>query len=145
MKESKNVWNSQLGFTLLEMTLSILILTMIMLIIPLVFSAFTALDRSLDVADDYEWNLFLIQFRQEVEMGDQLTIGKERMFIDIRHTFVEYEVYQDVIRRKNHGLGHEVVLQQLKNAHFSKQDDFLILSVEFLNGTKDETRIPIKK
>ncbi|MFK4997677.1 prepilin-type N-terminal cleavage/methylation domain-containing protein [Bacillus sp. N9] len=37
MKENKNVWNSQSGFTLLETTLSILILTMIMLIIPFIF------------------------------------------------------------------------------------------------------------
>ncbi|MEK3890747.1 competence type IV pilus minor pilin ComGF [Bacillus sp. FSL K6-3431] len=144
MKNWKDVLNNDSGFTLLESILSMLILMTIMTILPLIFYAFSAIDRSVNVEDDFEWNLFLIQFRNEVKNADRLIIYSNRVFIDKpEQQSIYYEQYGTSIRRRVNNFGHEIVLQELKKAKFEKDEGALLLQVEFLNGTNEEARISI--
>ena len=50
---------------MLEAILSMLILSVVMVLLPLTFQAFAAIDRTVTVEEDFEWNLFLIHLRGE--------------------------------------------------------------------------------
>nr|WP_285865225.1 competence type IV pilus minor pilin ComGF [Lederbergia lenta] len=147
MRSGNIACNNERGFTLIEAILSMLMLSIIMMILPLIFHTFSALDRSINVEDDFEWNLFLIQFRKEVEDADKLWIYSNRIFIDKNNRSIYYEQYGQSIRRRVNNAGHEIVLQQLRKATFVEQEERLVLTVEFVNGTSEEARfsIPLMK
>ncbi|MBS4176355.1 competence type IV pilus minor pilin ComGF [Lederbergia citrea] len=132
--------NNQTGFTLIEAMMVMVILSIVMGLIPLVFQGFAAIDRTIAVEEDYEWNLFLIQLRDELRDHDRLLIYKNRIFIEKHNQSILYESYGDVLRRRVNNLGHEIVLQKINTIRFSENGQVLFLNVDFLSGTKEEAQ-----
>lgn len=147
MMNIKNVMNDQNGFTLLDSIFSMLILSLIMSLMPLIFHSFAAIDRTIKVDEDYEWNLFLIQLRNELEDANMVLVDSNRIIIDKKVGGVFYETYGYSIRRTVNDKGHEVVLQHVPSVLFSQHGQMLRLNVVFANGVKEEARfiIPLDK
>lgn len=140
MKKKRSAWTDQSGFTLIESIMSMLILSLIISILPIIIYMFAAIDRSVEVENDFEWNLFLIQFRQELQKADEWVIYSNRVFLVIKEQAITYESYGDTIRRRVNNLGHEIVLQKIDKVSFSKQNRNLFMAVDFKNALGEEAR-----
>lgn len=138
MKNKLNVLSNSYGFTVMEAILVMFILSIIMMIFPLLFQTIIAITQSLQVAEDYEWNLFLIDLRHELQNVDEVVVFQERIHLLRENMLVTYERYGETIRRRVNNSGHEVVLQQVKQLHFYKDQQLLTLEIEFVTGMKDE-------
>lgn len=141
MKKKDFALSNQAGFTLLESIFSILIITVIMSLFPLMYHWFSAVDRSLSPEEDYEWNIFLIQLRDELSTTDSFRSGShERIYLLKNRVSIKYERYSLNIRRQVEDKGHEVVLQNVRRFEIREEDPMLTIYVEFLDGTKEEAR-----
>lgn len=138
MKNKLNVLSNSYGFTVMEAILVMFILSIIMMIFPLLFQTIIAITQSLQVAEDYEWNLFLIDLCHELQNVDEVVVFQERIHLLRENMLVTYERYGETIRRRVNNSGHEVVLQQVKQLHFYKDQQLLTLEIEFVTGMKDE-------
>ncbi|MCR2820381.1 competence type IV pilus minor pilin ComGF [Lederbergia panacisoli] len=143
MMGEKSVLNNQKGFTLLDSIFSMFILTIIMSVIPLIIQSFSAIDQAISVEEDFEWNLFLIDFRSELVEAEKVRVYSNRILIDKNNFLTIYETYGDSIRRTFNNKGHEIVLQYVPSVKFSQIDQMLLLHVVFSNGVKEEARFVI--
>lgn len=83
MKVKQSVWNNECGFTLLEAIMTMVISSLILSFIPLMYLSYAAVERSISTEKDYEWNIFLIQFRRELYSAEDWTVGSdERILIE---------------------------------------------------------------
>lgn len=141
MTNWKNALKNENGITLLETIMSILILSVIMTMLPLVFIAVSAIEKSIDVEENFEWNLFLIQIRKEMKAADLIRGNSEnRVILIIGDQRIYYEVHGTSIRRTVNGKGHEVTLQKINKARFAVEGETLVLAVDFINGKKEFAR-----
>ena len=140
MQNETFVLNDQHGFTLLEAILSMLILSVIMGMIPFIFQYFLAFDRIMTVEEDFEWNLFLIDYRNEIKDAEKLFIYSNRTIAEKNTISYMYEIYGTQIRRRVSAKGNEVILQNIKTFKFSKEDHFIFIDVEFFSGAKEQAR-----
>lgn len=140
MKEEQFVLNDQSGFTLLESLFTIVILTVIMSMLPLMYHSFSAIDRSISLEEDYEWNIFLIQLRDELVTVESCRLGTERVYLLKNAISIKYERFQRSIRRQVGDKGHEIVLQNVRTFDVREEALMLVINVEFMNGTKEEAR-----
>lgn len=133
------VWNNHRGFTLIEAMLHMLILSIIMSLIPLIMYYLSSVDRIMSVQHDYEWNLFLINFRHEIADADPISVYRQRVLASKNEQVTyRFEVYGTVLRKRVNNTGHEVILQNIRDAAFIKFDDHFTFEVEFLDGTKEK-------
>lgn len=140
MKKKCCVWINQSGFTLLEAIFSIFILTAIMSLLPLMYQWFSAIERSVSIEEDFQWNIFLIQLRDELDEVDSGRLGTERIYLLKNNIPVKYERYKSSVRRQVSGKGHEVVLQNVEKFDVREEGPMLLIHVEFTDGTKEEAR-----
>lgn len=149
MKISKNVFNNQSGFTLLETLFTIMLITLIMSILPFILQTMYTLDSIVETDQDYEWNLFIIGLRKELEEAEQINVmklnAKTSLILEKRNQVITYEPYGQSLRRKVNKLGHEIVLQEIHSIEFILNEEEVLIQVEFLDGIMDESRFAIKE
>lgn len=149
MKISKNVFNNQSGFTLLETLFSIMLITLIMSILPFILQTMYTLDSIVETDQDYEWNLFIIGLRKELREAEQINVlrveSKTTLILEKSNQIIAYEPYGRSIRRNVNKLGHEIVLQKIHRLDFILNEEMLQIKVEFIDGLKDETSFTIKE
>ncbi|GIN73559.1 competence protein ComGF [Bacillus sp. J14TS2] len=149
MKIVKNVLNKSSGFTLLETLFSIMLITLMMSILPLIFQSIHTLDGLMKTDQDYEWNLFIIGLRKELEKSHQVNVVRVNtntsLIIEKGEQVITYERYGRSLRRQVNKLGHEVVLQEIQHFEFILNGDELVLQVEFIDGLKDGASFAIKE
>ncbi|GIN19981.1 hypothetical protein J1TS3_11150 [Siminovitchia fordii] len=140
MKKKRIVLTEQSGFTLLEAIFTIFIITVVISLLPLMYYWLFAIDRSLSPEEDFEWNIFLIQLRDELAAADSFRNGSERIYLLKNRVSIKYERHSWNIRRQVGDMGHEVVLQNVRRFEVKEEAPMLAIHVEFLNGTKEEAR-----
>lgn len=139
MKVKRPVWNNESGFTLLEAIMTMVIFCLILSVMPLMYLSYSAVEQTLSTEKDYEWNLFLIQFRNELYSADAWRVGSnQRIFLEKNGMPISYERYGRVIRRKVRDTGHEIVLQNVGRLTFRRESSKLYMMVEFSDGTTEE-------
>jgi len=139
MKRKSIVLNDQSGFTLIEAILSLFLMTSILSFLPLMYYSYSAIDRSVSLEEDYEWNVFIIQFRNELYTVDTLRLGSnERIYLEKNPLAIKYERHGTVIRRQVNELGHEIVLQNVRKLSLREEVPMLLMTVEFMNGTIEQ-------
>lgn len=149
MKIVKNVLNKSSGFTLLETLFSMMLITLIMSILPFIFQTIHTLDGLMKTDQDYEWNLFIIGLRKELEASEQVNVVKvntnTRLVLKKGSQFIHYERYGPSLRRRVNKLGHEIVLQKIQRFDFTLNGEVLDVQVEFIDGLRDEARFAVKE
>ncbi|RST73806.1 prepilin-type N-terminal cleavage/methylation domain-containing protein [Siminovitchia acidinfaciens] len=140
MRKKHFVLTDQSGFTLIESIFSIVVLTILMSLLPLMYNSLSAIDRSISLEEDFEWNIFLIQLRDELGTVDSCRFGTERVYLIKNTISIKYERFQWDIRRQVGDKGHEVVLQNVRKFDVKDEAHMLVINVEFINGTKEEAR-----
>jgi competence protein ComGF len=139
MKKKHCALKNKSGFTLAETIVTMMIFCLILSFMPLMYQTHAAIDRTISTGKDFEWNMFLIQFRKELYSAENWRIGlNERIFLMKNGIPVTYERYGKVIRRQVRDAGHEIVLQNVNKLSFSKADPTLYMVVEFEDGSTEE-------
>jgi competence protein ComGF len=126
--------SSEYGFTLIESLLLLQIFMMVALLFPLIIKTYTSIDHSLSPSSTYEWNLMVIQFRNEFVKAEEIDVKDNLVKLKIGNTIVSYEVYGTNIRRRVDLKGHEIVLQYAPSIIFEKEDSVLFIHVKFEKG-----------
>lgn len=122
--------------------MTMVISSLILSFIPLMYLSYAAVERSISTEKDYEWNIFLIQFRRELYSAEDWTVGSdERILIEKNDIPISYERYGRVVRRKVRDKGHEIVLQNVAGFSFRKERPGIYMMVEFADGTTKEASL----
>ncbi|MED1205146.1 competence type IV pilus minor pilin ComGF [Heyndrickxia acidicola] len=146
MKIFKNVWkqvSNQDGFTLVESILTMMTAAMILSFYPLIIQAFKQMDRAFAPEENYEWNLFVIEMRQEIMYSTDYIAGKSQLKLTVKGAEVSYEQYANSIRRRVENTGHEVVLQKVDTVSFLPDSAGFNVLVTFQDGREREAHIAI--
>ncbi|PPA71397.1 competence type IV pilus minor pilin ComGF [Jeotgalibacillus proteolyticus] len=125
------------GFTLIEVMICLAALTIIAALMPLIFTSLFKMNENLEYSIHEEWDLFSIQFRNEVKLHQTLRVEPQRLTLTSPEgNLIVFSLYGSLLRRQVNGAGHEIYLTSLKTAHFTISDQIILLEVEFLNGKK---------
>ncbi len=122
------------GFTLVEMLVTFSILLVILsLISPFLSVVFR--DNN-DQFNKLEWQILIQQMKMEVREASEITVSKNNsvFFKNPSGELVSFEKYNDKIRRRVNGKGHEVLLQQITDVTFESKTDGFLISVVTVDG-----------
>ncbi|MEL3974071.1 competence type IV pilus minor pilin ComGF [Rossellomorea oryzaecorticis] len=122
------------GFTLLDAMLSFLVFSIISLGFPLVIKGFETIQKESVPPRYYEWNLFSQSLRTELRGGSNFLISSGAVSYVSRGETINYERYQDSIRRQVDERGHEVVLQGVDSFEISEVPQGIRIDVIFEEG-----------
>ncbi|OIU71074.1 competence type IV pilus minor pilin ComGF [Rossellomorea aquimaris] len=135
----KYVYRNNKGFTLLDALLSFMIFTVISLSFPLVIKGLHIIQKESIPPRYYEWNLFSESLRMEMWGGSDLLYSPEEITFESNGKTITYERYQDSVRRRVGGLGHEVVLQGVDSYIITEVPQGIKISVVFKEGENVES------
>lgn len=142
--EKKGVLRNSKGFTLLESLLVFTVFIICSASLPLLYEgARQAFDLG-EIEKNAEWELFIIQLRDELHASKNWHLygGKLQYFsLGENDSIISVSKYEDKIRRQINGQGHEIMLQNVKDAFFSIKGGKLYIHVFFTNGEKEGASI----
>jgi competence protein ComGF len=131
------------GFTLLEMLTSLsLVLIMAFLFTPIL--NVLSNKHASEGLNKFEWEVFLQQADIEIKEMSELTIGSKGDILYLKGRngqIVSYEFYQDKIRRRVNGTGHEIILQRISNVQYDVANNGVKIMVEDINGETYMSRL----
>jgi competence protein ComGF len=130
------------GFTLIEMLVVLLIVLTITSLFPLLFSLLLQWIEKPSSLHPFEWEVATSQLSMEVREAEEMAIQKE--VIELTHTnqdVISYELFNNTLRRRVNGTGHEVILQHIDSVEFSYIKGGVLISVADLDGTEYNNKI----
>ncbi|MBT2677525.1 prepilin-type N-terminal cleavage/methylation domain-containing protein [Bacillus sp. ISL-35] len=132
---------NELGFTMLEMLISLLVFLMIASMLPLGFRII--LDDSVTEKGirRMEWDVFSSQVKKEVRTAEQLTVQPDKLLMKVNGHFILYEKYASSMRRKVDYQGHEILMQNLSSFTFEVIADGVMIKAVGLDGTHYSVRV----
>lgn len=138
----KNVLpQSERGFTMVEMLLSVLLFFLIASMLPLGMKII--LDQR--VADitvrRMEWEVFSSQVKKEIRSAQQMTVQTDRLLMKVDGQYILYEKYGTSMRRRVNYLGHEILMQNLSSFSFGKIADGVEIKAKDVQGRDYSVRI----
>ena len=116
------------GFTMIEMLVSLVILMMIS-IMALQFFTDVHKNTTKNQFQIKEWDMFSMQLQSEIRNSTEQMVVDNKLFLLISEKVATIEYYQNMIRQRLDGSGHEVMLQNIVNFHVSKEEDDIIIQV----------------
>jgi competence protein ComGF len=125
------------GFTLLE---SLIALFCIMMIVILFLQTATSLRLLIMPNQSFhlqEWELFLNQLKKEVHNSTSITVQNNKLNMISENNLILIENYNDKIRRRVNGQGHEVMLQNIISSEFEMRDSGIFVKVHHKNGFEE--------
>lgn len=127
------------GFTFLDSLLELLALS-IMLPLAAMFYLFSShMLVDLD-SGATEFRLFTLELQPYLEGSDQvhLTLKGKGVRIVKGKTTYDIELRGTVVRKRKDGLGHEIMMTDVKSGYFEIEENRLRIQLEFLSGAKEE-------
>lgn len=102
------------GFTLVEMLVSLSIFIVISSFAAGLFTFFkTGLVEQSSSINQKEWEVFISQLKQDVWISTSRQVTGNRLYLVVEEDVILIEQYQDKVRRRLNGTGHEVMLQEI--------------------------------
>ena len=122
------------GFTLVEMLVTFSILLVILSFISPFFGV--VFRENNEQFNKLEWQILIQQMKMEVREASKITVSKNNSvsFINASGESVSFEKYNDKIRRRVNGKGHEVLLQQITGVIFESKRNGFFISVVTVDG-----------
>ncbi|MEE6450414.1 competence type IV pilus minor pilin ComGF [Gottfriedia acidiceleris] len=139
MKYSQN----EKGFTLLETLFSLVLFLMIISISTSSIKSFIKRNYSYESVNKLELDNFIKEVQKEANKSISFTVHSELLlFEEFNQVTISYRKYASIIRRQRLGLGHEIVLQNIRDIKFEKISERQIrVKVIDLNGGNYEKTI----
>lgn len=141
--------NSARGFTLIEMLLSLAVFLIIVFFIVSTIPHLRFHQIGDTTAAEMEWNLFLQQAKMEVREALAIRISDNKLFFlketkengKVVFEWIRYEQYNDVLRRRVDGSGHEILLYGVISFQCTPVNKGVHLTVFHENGYTYKTTI----
>ncbi|MEH7399561.1 competence type IV pilus minor pilin ComGF [Gottfriedia acidiceleris] len=132
MKKLKN----EKGFTLLETLFSLVLFLMIISISTSSIKSFVKRNYSYKSVNRLELDNFIKEVQKEANKSIGFTVHSDLLlFEEFNQVTISYRKYATIIRRQRLGLGHEIVLQNIRDIKFEQISERQILvKVIDLNG-----------
>ncbi|WP_205439674.1 competence type IV pilus minor pilin ComGF [Peribacillus alkalitolerans] len=125
------------GFTLIECLIALFCLLIIATLFLQTATTFRLLNKPSQSFQYQEWEVFLNQLKKEVRNAKSVTIQNNKLNLTSESSLILIENYQNKIRRRVNGQGHEVMLQNIINAHFEIMDSIIYIKVQHENGFEE--------
>ena len=131
------------GFTLVEMLFALSLFSLLSVFMTVALTNITDWHvRDTNKNSRMEWNIFIRQLEREFQRTKDFTVPKSNILLLYKKDEeVTYEVYNNIVRRRVNGTGHEMVLQNIKSYHLKKEENLLTISVLLINGDQYEKRL----
>ena len=124
MMIKKNVLlQSERGFTMAEMLLSVMLFLMIASMLPLGMKIILDHRVAETLERKMEWEVFSSQVKREIRSAQQMTVQSDKLFMKIDEQTIVYEKYNSSMRRRVNFQGHEILVQNLSSFSFGKIAD----------------------
>lgn len=125
------------GFTMIEMLLSLVIF---MIISTLVLQIFTSVNRLTlnHTFHQKEWEMFTLQLQSEIRNSTEQLVADNKLYLLVNERIVTIEYYsrQNMVRRQVDGVGHEVMLQEVKHFDVEKEANQIIVQLSDYEGNQ---------
>ncbi|RAZ68453.1 ComGF family competence protein [Planococcus maitriensis] len=127
------------GFAFLDSLLELLALSVMLPLAAMFYLFSTQFLVELD-SSATEFRLFTLELQPYLEGSDRvyLTLKGKGVRIVKGKTVYDIELNGTVIRKRKAGLGHEIMLTDVKGGHFEVEGDRLKIQLEFQSGAKEE-------
>lgn len=113
------VLNNERGLTFMNMIVTIMIIS---ITLPLLVSIFNIIHIESD-EDDIAVMQFFVYLRDDMLYAESMTVADNKLyFILPTKEIATIEQYNDIIRRRVNGLGHEVYLRNIKDFKLERLD-----------------------
>lgn len=103
------------GFTLVEMLVSLVIFVVISSFVLNLFTFIKTNIAEKSSLNQKEWEVFINQLNQDVWQSTSRQAADNKLYLVVGSDVVLIEQYQDKIRRRLNGTGHELVLQNIRD------------------------------
>ncbi|WP_285289156.1 competence type IV pilus minor pilin ComGF [Bacillus sp. ISL-41] len=138
----KNVLlQSERGFTMAEMLLSVMLFLMIASMLPLGMKIILEHRVAETLERQMEWEVFSSQVKREIRSAQQMTVQPDRLFMKIDGQIILYEKYNSSMRRRVDFQGHEILVQNLSSFSFGKIADGVEIKARDLKGRDYQVRV----
>jgi competence protein ComGF len=142
MMTKKNVLlQSERGFTMAEMLLSVMLFLMIASMLPLGMKIILEHRVAETLERKMEWEVFSSQVKKEIRSAQQMTVQPDRLFMKIDGQIILYEKYNSSMRRRVNFQGHEILVQNLSSFSFGKIADGVEIKARDLKGRDYQVRV----
>ncbi|MBK5442531.1 competence type IV pilus minor pilin ComGF [Peribacillus sp. TH24] len=115
------------GFTIIEMLFSLMILMTTSIFILQLFSIIHTQLESKDKLHPKEWEIFTMQMQQEVRGAKSQDVIENKLYLLSGDQLSFIEQYEDKLRRRVNGKGHEVILQNISKFKVEKDGNVIVL------------------
>ncbi|MBD8135097.1 ComGF family competence protein [Bacillus sp. CFBP 13597] len=123
------------GFTMIELLFSLLILMTTSLFVLQLFSIIHTQMRSVDKLHPKEWEVFTMQMKQEVRSSKAQDVMGNKLYLLSGEQLASLEQYEDKVRRRVDGMGHEVILQNISEFQVNKDGSVIVINITDKAGT----------
>ncbi|MGG1485610.1 competence type IV pilus minor pilin ComGF [Peribacillus castrilensis] len=123
------------GFTMIELLFSLLILMTTSLFVLQLFSIIHTQMRSVDKLHPKEWEVFTMQMKQEVRSSKAQDVMGNKLYLLSGEQLSSLEEYEDKVRRRVDGMGHEVILQNISEFRVDKDGSVIVINITDKAGT----------
>ncbi|WP_258831427.1 competence type IV pilus minor pilin ComGF [Peribacillus frigoritolerans] len=123
------------GFTMIELLFSLLILMTTSLFVLQLFSIIHTQMRSVDKLHPKEWEVFTMQMKQEVRSSKAQDVMGNKLYLLSGEQLSSLEQYEDKVRRRVNGMGHEVILQNISEFRVNKDGSVIVINITDKAGT----------
>ncbi|WP_249594820.1 competence type IV pilus minor pilin ComGF [Peribacillus frigoritolerans] len=123
------------GFTMIELLFSLLILMSTSLLVLQLFSIIHTQMRSVDKLHPKEWEVFTMQMKQEVRSSKTQDVMGNKLYLLSGEQLSSLEQYEDKVRRRVDGMGHEVILQNISEFRVDKDGSVIVINITDKAGT----------
>ncbi|MFC9597287.1 competence type IV pilus minor pilin ComGF [Peribacillus butanolivorans] len=117
------------GFTMIEMLFSLMILMTTSIFILQLFSIIHTQLESKDKLHPKEWEIFTMQMQQEVRGAKSQDVIENKLYLLSGDQLSFIEQYEDKLRRRVNGKGHEVILQNISKFKVEKDGNVIVLNI----------------
>ncbi|MFE4812195.1 competence type IV pilus minor pilin ComGF [Peribacillus simplex] len=141
MKMNRVIWNPFVmlrkndGFTMIEMLFSLMILMTTSLFVLQLFSIIHTQMGSVDKLHPKEWEVFTMQLKQEIRSSKVQDVIGNKLFLLSGEQLSSFEQYEDKVRRRVNGMGHEVILQNISEFRVEKDGGVIVINITDKAGT----------
>ena len=143
MKRWKSVTllKSERGFTLIEMLFSLTITLIVAQLILQALLVIQPIKENKKEINPLEWELFLHHLKREVKKAEGSTIIDNSLFFDINGEQYSVEMYKDMLRQRVNGVGHVVLLHNVKSYHVEKNGSFIEIVIHDLSDKQHSAKL----
>ncbi len=133
-KRNYAVFSNNNAFTLIEVLVSLTIFTTIAFFMTPLFQIILDPKDNEAELQAMQWDIFCNQIKKEIRLSTRVEAAEGRLILTKGTETIQYERYQNSLRRRVNASGHEILLQNVAEHAFSIKHNTVIVAVRDIWG-----------